>query len=155
MTEGLLHDHPPGLRQPGRGQSPDHRSEQERRNLQVEDRAGGLTAAEGCRDRTRHALIGGGVGEVAAHVGQACGEAVEHVRVQRLTGAFDARARVLAQMLERPIVARDAHDRTLQQPAPLQSVERAKRHHLGQIAGDAEHDQHVSGGGTLRVRHVP
>ncbi len=106
-------------------------------------------------DGRRQALVRGGIGEVSADVGQARGEAIEHVCVQRLARAFDALARVLAQVLHRPVVAGDADDRAVQQAAPLQSVERAERHHLGEIAGDAEHDKHVGGCRTLGVRHAP
>ena len=37
----------------------------------------------------------------------------------------------------------DADDRALEQPALLQPVERVKRHHLREVAGDAEDDEDV------------
>ena len=89
------------------------------------------------------ALVGAGVGEVPAHVGQARSEAVEDRAVELFAGAFDAFGRVLAQLLDRPVVAGDADDRAVQEPALLEPVEREERHHLGQIAGDAEDHEHV------------
>jgi hypothetical protein len=56
---------------------------------------------------------------------------------------FDAFARVLAQTLDAPVIARDAHDRAVQQAPLLQAVERAERHHLRQVTGDAEDHQRV------------
>ncbi len=149
MAEGLLHHHATGLGQTGGGELTDHGTEQKRGNLQVEH---GIV---GVADGRHQALVGGGVGEVAADVGQALCEAIEHLGVHRLAGAFDALTSVVAQMFERPIVARDADDRAVQQPPALEAIERAKRHHSGEVAGDAEHDEHVSGLRVLGVRHAP
>ena len=66
-----------------------HGPEQEGRNLQVEDGVVGVTDGGG------EALVRGGVGEVAADVGQPCGEAVKDVPGQRFAGSFDAFAGVL------------------------------------------------------------
>src|ERR1700727_2354185 len=70
------------------------------------------------------ALVGGGVGEGAADVGETRGEALEDGVVEGLAGPRDALAGVGAQMLERPVVAGDADDRAAQEPSPLQAVER-------------------------------
>ena len=73
--------------------------------------------------------------------------------IELLAGADDALARVLAQLFNRPIVDRDAEDRTLQQAPLLEAVERAKRHDLGQVARDAKDDENVGGcAGAAGVR---
>ena len=146
VAERLLDDDARRLCQAGVLQLLDHGAEQERGNLQVED--GTCRVADGGRD----ALVGGLVGEIAAHIGQARGEALKDLGVERLAAPFDTRAGVLAQVIERPIVARDTDDRTVQEPPLLQAIERAEGHHLGEIAGDAEDDQHVGGPGLRRDR---
>ena len=84
VPERLLDDDAAGLREAGVGELPDHRSEQERRDLQVEDRR--LRVA----DRALQPLVGGRVREVAADVGEARGKAVEDLGVELLAGALDA-----------------------------------------------------------------
>ncbi len=56
-----------------------------------------------------------------------------------------ALARVLAQLVDRPVVDGDADDRAVEQPALLEPVERAEGHHLRQVAGDPEDHEHVRG----------
>ena len=138
VPEGLLDDHARVLRESGGGEPMDHGAEQERRDLQVEDRALGI------RDRRRHALERGGVGEIAGHVGEPLGEALEDLLVHVSTG-LDRLPRALAQVVDRPVVDRHADDRAVQQAAALQLVQRPEGHHLREVAGDAEHDEHVGG----------
>src|SRR5208282_6425502 len=90
--------------------------------------------------------------EVAADVGEARGEALEDVAVELFAAAFDALGGVLAQLLDRPVVARHAHDRAVQQTAALEPVERVEGHHLGEVAGDPEDDQSI---GEPRVAVTP
>ena len=54
--------------------------------------------------------------------------------VELLAGTFDARARVVPELLDRPIVHRDADDRAVEQLAHLQPVQGAERHDLRQVA---------------------
>ena len=119
------------------GQALDDHPEQGGRDLEVEDR--------GCArpDRAGHALVGVVVAEVAGHVGQPRGEAIEDLVVDRLAAVLDALARVLAQMVDGPVVARHPDDRAVQQAAALQPVQRVERHDLGQVAGDSEDHEHV------------
>jgi hypothetical protein len=56
-------------------------------------------------DGRRQALVGGGVGEVAADVGQRAAKRSKTGAVELLAGPFDAFAGVLAQALDRPVVA--------------------------------------------------
>ena len=75
VTERLLDDDPPGLRQPGLGEPLDDRAEEERRDLEVED--GRLSAGDG----RAHALVHRRVREVSGHVREPSCETVEHARV--------------------------------------------------------------------------
>ena len=143
VAERLLHHDARALRQPRLGQSLDDHPEQRRRNLEVEDRAVRVA------DRLRDARVGVGVGEVTAQVGEAPDEALEDFVVVELSRvASIAAPRALAQVVERPVVGRDADDRAAQQAAALEAVERVERHHLGEVAGDAEDHEHV---GRLRA----
>jgi hypothetical protein len=137
VAEGLLDHHPGPLGQAGVGQALDDGAEQERRDLQVEDRGGGAA------DSVGDAPEGGRVAEVAREVRQAPGEPLEDLVVHRLPGGLDRLAGVLAQLIGGPVVDRDPHHRAGEQPAALQPVEGAEGHHLGQVAADPEHDQHV------------
>ena len=56
--------------------------------------------------------------------------------------------RVLAQLLDGPVVDRDADDRAVELAAGLEPVERPEGHFLRQVAGDPEDRQDV------RVRGV-
>ena len=139
VAERLL-DHDTGIcGQAGLGQPFHHRAEEERRDLEVEDRQ--LGRPDGRAD----ALVRGGVAEVALDVREPVGEAPEHLLVDGLAGAGDGLAGVVAQVVDRPVVDRHAHDRAVEQAARLEPVERMKRHHLGQIAGDPEDHEHVGG----------
>ena len=88
--------------------------------------------------RTRSKVAGS---PKSPEIGQAPGEAPEHRLVHRLAGGLDRLAGVLAQLLVGPVV--DHHHRAGEQAAALQPVQRTEGHHLGQVAADPEHDQHV------------
>ena len=62
--------------------------------------------------------------------------------VDRLGGG-DRGAGVLAQVVDAPVVDRHADDRAVEHAALLEPVERPEGHHLGEVAGDAERDEHV------------
>ena len=137
MTERLLdHDASVGG-QPRLGQPFDHGPEQKRRNLEVEDRV--LRGP----DRLADALIGFGLAEVALHVGESRGEALEDLIVDRLAGPLDRRARAIDELLDGPVIDRNADDRAVDQAPPLEPVQRAERHHLREVTGDPERDEHV------------
>ena len=136
MPERLLDDDPRVLRQAGIRQSLDHRAEQERRDLEVEHRALRI------RNRSGHPLEGVRIAEVAGYVGQSLRKPLEDVLVN-VSDRRDRVAGALAQVVDRPVVDRDADDRAVQQAAGLQVVQRLERHHPREVAGDAEHDQHV------------
>jgi hypothetical protein len=130
----------PGVRgQAGLGQALDHGTEQERRDLRVEDR--GLRLP----DRGRQPLEGGRVGEVAREVRQPPGEAVEDRLVHGLTGGLDRLAGMLAEVVDRPVVDRHPDDGTARQAAALQPVQGAERHHLREIPADTESNEHIRG----------
>src|SRR5262249_19127750 len=93
----------------------------------------------------RQALVGRGISEVAAHVGESRREAIEDVVVHRFAGAFDAFAGVLAQVLDRPIVTGDPDDRAVEKSPQLEPIERTEGHHLREVAGDPEDHQKVGG----------
>ncbi len=135
-----------GLRQAGLGEPLDDRAEEERRDLEVEDRR--LAPA----DRLADALVRRRVGEVARHVREPRGEAVEDLLVERLAGAHDRLARALDELVDRPVVDRDADDRAVEQPALLEPVERPEGHHLRQVAGDPEDDEDVGRRRLLAVQ---
>jgi hypothetical protein len=113
VTERLLDDHAGVFGQPRVGQSLDHRREQERWNLQVEDRS--LRGA----DRLGHLLVRAGISKVTLHVGKPSRQPGEDLVVDRFPGAFDALTRVLTEVINRPIVHRHAQDGAVQQPAFL------------------------------------
>ena len=89
VAERLLDDEARSRAQPGVGDALDDLPEQERRDLEVEDR--GL----GALDRLTDAPVRRGVGEVAADVGQPVGEPLEDLLVDRLPGPLDRGARPL------------------------------------------------------------
>ena len=55
------------------------------------------------------------VAEVALHIGETRGQPVEDLLVEGLAGAPDRVGRVLAQVVQRPVVDGDADDRAAQQ----------------------------------------
>jgi hypothetical protein len=56
---------------------------------------------------------------------------------------LDGIPRAIPELVDRPVVDRDADDRTVEQAALLEPVERVERHHLRQVARDAEDDEDV------------
>jgi hypothetical protein len=137
VAEGLFDHHAPVRGQARVGQALDDRAEQERRDLEIEH--GALRPTDCIADP----LVGGGVGEIALDVGQALGEAVEHLRVERLACALNRVAGPFAEPVDGPVVHRHSDDRAVEQPAPLEPVERAEGHDLRQIAGDPEDHKDV------------
>ena len=138
VAEGLLDDHPGSLRQPCLGEPLDHGREEEGRDLEVEDRSG-----RACY-RLCHSAVRRWVSEVALNVGESGREPLEDVLVEALSGSDDRFARACDQLLDRPVVDRDSDDRAIQQTALLEAIERAERHHPGEVAGDPERHEDVS-----------
>ena len=138
VPERLLDDDARVLGQPGAGEARDDGAEQERRDLEVEDRL-----PDGA-DRGGEPLERVGIAEIALDVAQSRREALEGRVVDRPAGG-DRGVGVLAQVVEAPVVDRYADDRAVEHAAPLQPVERPERHHLRKVAGDAERDEHVGG----------
>ena len=146
VAERLLDDNACGLGQTRLRQALDHGREQERRDLEIEDRP--LRGS----DRLGHSLKRARVAEVALDVREPSGEALEDRLIDGLSGALDRRARVLAKVIDRPIVHGHTQHRAVQQPAPLEAVQRAKGHDLGKVAGDAEGHEHVGLGSGRSMR---
>jgi hypothetical protein len=137
VAERLLDDDACVLGEARLREALDHGAEQERRDLEVEDRALGAV------DRLGHGLVGCRVGEVAGEVGEPVGQALEDLLVELFAGTHDRVAGTLLQLVERPVVDRDPEDRAVEQAALLEPVERAEGHHLGEVAGDPERDEDV------------
>ena len=134
--------------EPGVGDALDHLAEQERRDLEVEDRR------RGALDRVADAAVRRRVGEVAADVGQPLDEPLEDLVVDLLSRPLDRGAGTLDQLVERPVVDRDPDDRAVEEAAGLQPVQRPEGHHPGQVAGDPEDHEDVrrgAGGCLLAV----
>ena len=138
VSERLLDDDPRALRQAGVRQLLHDLSEEEGRDLEVED---GRRLAF---DRRADPLVRRRVGEIPRDVREAFREAVEHRLVDLLSGALDRRTRPLAKVFDGPVVDRHADDRAVEQPARLEAVQRPEGHHLRQVARDPEHDEHVA-----------
>src|SRR5947209_12292086 len=81
-------------------------------------------------------------------VRQSFHEPVEYLAVDLFAGTFDRLAGPLDELVDADVVAGDAENRALQQPAVLQPVEGLKRHLAGQVAGDSENYQQVRGVGA-------
>ena len=73
---------------------------------------------------------------LAVNRSNTAGSMTSPVPCDRLAGALD-------ELVLRPVVDGDAHDRAVQQAAGLQAVQRPERHHLRQVAGDPEDHQDV------------
>jgi hypothetical protein len=148
VPEGLLDDDAGVLDEAGSGQPLHHGAEQERRDLEVVDRAPLPVEHPG---ETLERL---GIGEVPGDVGHPRREALEDLLVDRLPGALDRTARVCAQVLDGPVVDSDADDRTGQQAAPLQAVQRPERHDLREITCDAEAHEGVGAAGRIALHRA-
>ncbi len=72
--------------------------------------------------------------------------------VDLLAGGGDRLAGVVSQLLDRPIVSRDADDRTLEPTMAREPVERLKGLLFRQVAGDPENHQGVRLRGVLGHR---
>src|SRR5215469_2190856 len=94
-------------------QLPNHRAEQERGDLQVKDwRTGAL---HGARDTN----VSRGILEVTHDIAESGSEAIEHARVELLASSDDGLPRILAKLIDAPIVDGDPDDWTVQQAAPF------------------------------------
>ena len=144
VTERLLDDDSGVAREIRVVQPLDDGGEQERWNLEVEDRE------RRSGDRRGNALVGGAVGEVTLYIRQPRREPLEHRVVERLAGADDRLAGAFDELIDGPVVACDTDDRAVKKPAPFEAVERVEGHHLREIAGDPEDHQRVA---VLRVGH--
>ena len=142
VPERLLDDDPRICRHARFRQAADDRSEERRRNLEVED--WGLHAL----DRLRDLGVGCVVREISMVVREPLREPSEHLLVELLSRADDRVARTLNELLQRPVVECDADDRTVEEPALLESVERVEGHHLREVARDSEDHEDV---GRLRI----
>ncbi len=152
VAEGLLHDDARALDEPRRGQALHDGSEEERRDLQVEDGCPRV-AEDACE-----ALERLGVGEVAGDVREARRETREDLVVHGLACGLDRRAGVRAQLVDRPVVDCHADDGAGQQAAALEAIQRPERHHLGEVSCDPEGDEDVRGalpGGASPRREHP
>jgi len=137
IAERLLDDDPRSGGQIGLGQALHDLGEEERRDLEVEDRE--LRPLDGLA----HCLVGGGRREVALDVGEPPAEPAPHLLVDLLPGGLDALPGMLPKVLDRPVVAGHPDHGAAQQTPGLQPIQRPEGHHPGQIAGDAEDHQHV------------
>jgi hypothetical protein len=137
VAERLLHDDAGVFGQPGGREPGDDGAEQEGRDLEVEH--GGARAA----DRGRHSLERARIPEVALHVGEPTREAVERGLVERLASGGDRAAGPPAEIVDRPVVDGYADDRAVEQTALLEPVQGPEGHHLREVAGDAEGDEHI------------
>src|SRR5580704_7620248 len=138
VPERLLDCHPlPVRHQVGFGQAFDHDGEQRRRSLEVEHRVVVVAERLGYLRVQRVAV------EVAADVAESRREPPEHVVVAVLAGLLDRFARTAAEVLVAEVLARHSEHREVEQPAPLEPVERPERLLPGQVAGYAEDDQRV------------
>ncbi len=137
VAERLLDDHASVRRKPRPGETCDDPAEEERRDLEVEDRARRL--ADGRFDAPVRRLVP----EVALDVREALREPLEHRLVELLPGADDRVPRALDQLVDGPVVDGDADDRAVEEAAALEPVQRTEGHHLREVAGDAEDDEHV------------
>ena len=81
--------------------------------------------------------------EVAADVAELGREPVEHLVVEVLAGLLDRVAGAAAKIVVGQVLARHPEHGHVEQPAPLEPVERAERLLPGQVAGYPEDDQGV------------
>src|SRR5207302_9737918 len=69
---------------------------------------------------------------------------IEHDMIERLAGCHDGFAGERAELLDRPGIRRHPNDGAVQQATLLEAVEGVEGHDPGQVAGNAEDDQHIS-----------
>ena len=137
VSERLLDHHARSAGEPGGREAADDRGEERRRGLEVEDRRARLV------HRLGEPLVGRGIGEIAMHVGESRGQAVERCAVDLPDARLDRLAHAPSQLRERPVVGRHADDRAVEDAAALEAVERLERHLLREIPGDPEGDEGV------------
>ena len=118
VAERLLDHYPTAADEARFGDALDGASEEKRGNLEVEDGRGGAF------DRLPDTFVGRGVREVTADVREASSKTAEDLIVKRLARGEDRRAGPLDELLDRPVVYRDADDSTREQP-PAARVGRA------------------------------
>src|SRR5262249_39066804 len=87
------------------------------------------------------------VAKVAGNVRKALRQTAEDVFVELLARADDRLTGALDELVDRPLVDGDAEDRTVEQAALLEPVERAEGHHLGEVARDPEDHEMVGRSG--------
>ena len=136
-AERLLHDDARVRRLSCVRQALDDPPEEERRDLEVEHGRFGVP------DRRTHPLVGRVVAEIALDVREPLGEALEDGLIELLPRFHDRGARTVDELVSRPFVDGDAHDRAIEQSALLQSVERAEGHHLREVTRDPEDHEDV------------
>jgi hypothetical protein len=141
----LDHDACLSWQQPRVGEAFDHQREEARRNLEAEHRTAHRPEVlfDPAEDRA--------VGEVAAHVRQAGGQPLENPPIDDLAGGLDRSACVVAETLDAPVLESHADDRTAEQSATLEPVQRPERHLPCQVSGDTEDDQRVGCGSGRRT----
>jgi hypothetical protein len=94
VPERLLHHHARVLGEARLGEALDDPPEQERWDLEVEHGAARLAQDAG------EMLVGGGVAEVAVHIGEPRGEALEHLVVDVLPACLDGVVGVLTKIVD-------------------------------------------------------
>ena len=145
VAEGLLDNDPRVLGRSGLAEPADDGCEQRRRDLEVEHRV--LVVLDlRCDPLERVGLV-----VLAADVGQALRQPLEHRLVDVDPGVTQGRTDVLDQARVVPVVAGDADDAGVEALAGLQPVQRAEGHLLGEVSGDPEDHQDV---GLLAGRHA-
>jgi hypothetical protein len=120
------------LQQPHLAEMFHNRAEQPRGYLQVKQRPTILGNPLG-KPAIKHV-----VGDVTRDIGQPTRQPVKDLLVDGLTSLADRLAGLLSQLVVGQLVRGNTQDRTVQKPATLQPVQRAKRHLPGEITGDTE-----------------
>jgi hypothetical protein len=144
VPEGLLDHDPCALGAARAAELLDHRREDRRRDLEIED---GML---GVANRLLDPVVGVPLHVVALDVGELLAEGREDVVVNLGASGGGARldrlAGMLAQVVIGPFRATDPDNRDLQGAVLAQVVEGFERHLPGQVAGDPEDHQRAGGG---------
>src|SRR5665647_158516 len=150
MTEGLLHHHPGMLGKAGRSETLDNRAEQRGWYLQVEH------GQRGPAESFRYAHESGRVREVPTDVGHALPQTLQGSLIDRrgAQSSSDRLRHAPSEILIGPVLSGNPDDWTVQQPAPIELIERHKGHLARQISTDTERDERISRSWALLiVRH--
>ena len=83
-------------------------------------------------------------------VGETADEPLEDVVVDLLARRDDRVVGALDELLERPVVERDADDRAVEKAARLEPVQRAEGHDAREVARDPEDHENVRGRASPR-----